>query len=156
LGINTGPLGAGPKDTENFGVPAVYYLGYFGPSANGYAVVGGVQGYPIITRPNSSYDWQEHFTAIKGNHTIKVGGQFQRASTITRRDRARSDLSFYSYGFYYCATGGQCDPAFNGVTQATCCRAQRTAAGPGRGQRPILWRYHASHFPELPRTVRAG
>lgn len=118
LGINTGPLGAGPKDTENFGVPAVYYLGYFGPSANGYAVVGGVQGYPIITRPNSSYDWQEHFTAIKGNHTIKVGGQFQRASTITRRDRARSDLSFYSYGFYYCATGGQCDPAFNGITQA--------------------------------------
>jgi outer membrane receptor protein involved in Fe transport len=116
LGINTGPLGAGPKDTENFGVPSVYYLGYFG--ASGYSVVGGIQGYPIITRPNSSYDWQEHFTAIKGNHTIKVGGQFQRASTIGRRDRSRSDLSFYSYGFAYCATGGQCDPAFNGVTQA--------------------------------------
>ena len=51
LGINTGPLGAGPQDTENFGVPAVYYLGVFGPSANAYPVVGGIQGYPIITRP---------------------------------------------------------------------------------------------------------
>ena len=30
LGINTGPLGAGPQDTENFGVPALYYLGVFG------------------------------------------------------------------------------------------------------------------------------
>ena len=42
-------------------------------------MVGGIQGYPIITRPDASYDWQEHFTAIKGNHTIKLGGQFQDA-----------------------------------------------------------------------------
>ena len=33
LGINTGPLGANPSDKENFGVPTVYYLGYFGGSA---------------------------------------------------------------------------------------------------------------------------
>jgi hypothetical protein len=118
LGINTGPLGAGPQDTENFGVPAVYYLGEFGPSANAYAVVGGIQGYPIITRPDASYDWQEHFTEIKGNHTIKIGGQFQRATTKTRRDRARSDLSFYYYGFSYCASYGLCPPEFAGVTQA--------------------------------------
>jgi hypothetical protein len=118
LGINTGPLGAGPQDKENLGVPAVYYLGYFGPSANAYPVVGGIQGYPIITRPDASYDWQEHFTQIKGNHTIKIGGQFQRAMTKTRRDRARSDLSFYSYGFYYCATYYVCPSEFNGVTQA--------------------------------------
>jgi hypothetical protein len=103
LGLNTGPLGAGPSDTENFGVPAVYYLGYFGNI--GYSVVGGVQGYPIITRPDATYDWQEHFTAIKGNHTIKVGGQYQDAYTKSRRDRSRSDLSFYYYGFYYCSTG---------------------------------------------------
>ena len=118
LGINTGPLGAGPQDTENFGVPAVYYLGYFGPSANGYPVVGGIQGYPIITQPNASYDWQEHYTDLKGNHTIKVGGQFQRATTKTRRDRARSDLSFYSYGFSYCSAYGVCPAEFSGVTQA--------------------------------------
>ena len=67
--------------------------------ANAYPVVGGVQGYPIVTRPDASYDWQEHFTMIKGNHTIKIGGQYQDAYTKTRRDRARSDLSFYYYGF---------------------------------------------------------
>ena len=36
LGINTGPLGANPQDKENAGVPAMYYMGYFGPS--GYEV----------------------------------------------------------------------------------------------------------------------
>src|SRR6266851_1557117 len=99
LGINTGPLGASSQDKENFGVPALYYLGYFG--ASGYSVVGGVQGYPIITRPDASYDWQEHFTAIKGNHTIKIGGQFQNAYTKSRRDRSRTALSFYYHGNYY-------------------------------------------------------
>ena len=59
-----------------------------------------VQGYPIVTRPDASYDWQEHFTAIKGNHTIKIGGQFQDAFTKSRRDRARTALGFYYYGFY--------------------------------------------------------
>ena len=54
--------------------------------------MGGVQGYPIITRPDASYDWQEHFTMIKGNHTIKIGGQFQDAFTKSRRDRARTGL----------------------------------------------------------------
>ena len=56
---------------------------------------------PIITRPDASYDWQEHFTAIKGNHTIKVGGQYQDAYTKSRRDRARTEMSFYYYGNYY-------------------------------------------------------
>jgi outer membrane receptor protein involved in Fe transport len=121
LGINTGPLGANASDKENFGVPSVYYLGYFGPS--GYPVVGGIQGYPIVTRPDASYDWQEHFTMIKGNHTIKIGGQYQDAFTKSRRDRARSNLSFYSYGFYYCATYGACSSNFNGVTQSNAVAA---------------------------------
>ncbi|MGH9538813.1 MAG: carboxypeptidase regulatory-like domain-containing protein, partial [Terriglobales bacterium] len=116
LGINTGPLGSNPGDKENFGVPSVYYLGYFGPS--GYAVVGGVQGYPIVTRPDASYDWQEHFTTIKGSHTIKFGGQFQDAYTKTRRDRARTGLGFYYYGFYACGTDGNCPSAFAGVSQS--------------------------------------
>src|SRR6266478_4031230 len=90
LGINTGPLGAGPQDTENFGVPALYYLGYFG--ASGYSVVGGIQGYPIVTRPDASYDWQEHLTMIKGNHTITTGAQFQDPSPQTPRHRARPTI----------------------------------------------------------------
>jgi outer membrane receptor protein involved in Fe transport len=116
LGLNTGPLGASASDKENFGVPAVYYLGYFGPS--GYAVVGGVQGYPIVTRPDASYDWQEHFTTIKGNHTIKIGGQYQDAFTKSRRDRARTGLGFYYYGFYNCGTDGNCPSQFTGVSQS--------------------------------------
>jgi len=117
LGINTGPLGAGPNDKENFGVPSVYYLGNFG-NTSGYSLVGGVQGYPIVTRPDATYDWQEHFTAIKGTHTLKMGGQYQNAYTKSRRDRARSDLSFYYYGFYYCAVYySTCDPAFANVSQ---------------------------------------
>jgi carboxypeptidase family protein/TonB-dependent receptor-like protein len=115
LGLNTGPLGAGPDDKENFGVPAVYYLGYFGNTS--YSVLGGVQGYPIITQPDATYDWQEHFTAIKGNHTIKIGGQFQNAYTKSRRDRSRSDLSFYYYGFYNCAAASLCDPIFGAVDE---------------------------------------
>ena len=97
LGLNTGPLGAGPQDKENFEVPTLY--GYsFGNTSYGF--VGGVQGYPIVTRPDASYDWQEHFTMIKGNHTIKIGGQYQDAYTKSRRDRAHSALYFYYLGNY--------------------------------------------------------
>jgi outer membrane receptor protein involved in Fe transport len=97
LGLNTGPLGAGPQDKENFEVPTFY--GYsFGNTTYGF--VGGVQGYPIVTRPDASYDWQEHFTKIKGNHTIKIGGQYQDAYTKSRRDRAHSALYFYYLGNY--------------------------------------------------------
>jgi outer membrane receptor protein involved in Fe transport len=91
LGINTGPLGSGPEDKENFGVPVLYNYAF---GVSGYSLIGGIQGYPIITRPDASYDWQEHFTAIKGNHTIKVGGQYQDAFTKSRRDRARTSLYF--------------------------------------------------------------
>jgi len=95
LGLNTGPLGAGPQDKENFGVPAFY--GYSWGNTN-YPFIGGIQGYPIITRPDASYDWQEHFTTIKGNHTIKIGGQYQNAYTKSRRDRAHSALYLYYHG----------------------------------------------------------
>ncbi len=114
LGLNTGPLGSGPEDTENFAVPTMYYLGYFGNTS--YGVIGGIQGYPIITAPNASYDWQEHLVWSKGSHNIKIGGQYQNAYTKSRRDRSRSDLSFGYYGFYYCAYYAVCDPFFYGAT----------------------------------------
>jgi len=96
LGLNTGPLGAGPQDKENFEVPTLYNYS-FGNTA--YAFVGGIQGYPIVTRPDASYDWQEHFTMIKGNHTIKIGGQYQDAYTKSRRDRAHTSL-YFGYNNY--------------------------------------------------------
>jgi len=94
LGIDTGPLGA-----ADFGVPYVYmyHLGY-----GGY--IGGVQGYPLITRPDATWDWSEHFSWVKGNHTIKLGGNFQRAYTNSTRNNARTGLAVgYSayYSYYY-------------------------------------------------------
>jgi hypothetical protein len=84
LGINSGPL-----DPIDYGVPAIYYLADFG-------YIGGVAGYPISTRPNQTYDWSEHFTWIKGNHTMKMGGNFQYAYSKSLRNRARLDMEIFS------------------------------------------------------------
>ncbi|MGH9501506.1 MAG: carboxypeptidase regulatory-like domain-containing protein [Terriglobales bacterium] len=82
LGVDTGPLAA-----ADLGVPYVYLynLGY-----GGY--IGGVQGYPITTRPDQTYDWSEHFSWVKGNHTFKFGGNYQTAYTNSLRNRARSGI----------------------------------------------------------------
>jgi hypothetical protein len=84
LGIDTGPL-----SSTDFGVPYVYFanLGYG-------SAIGGVQGYPITTRPDQSYDWSEHFSWVKSNHTIKLGGNYQTAYTNSLRNRARTELAF--------------------------------------------------------------
>ena len=125
LGLNTGPLGAGPQDKENFEVPTLY--GYsFGNTTYGF--VGGVQGYPIVTRPDASYDWQEHFTKIKGNHTIKIGGQYQDAYTKSRRDRAHSALYFYYLGNYLDYSGAPNVSANMVGESGARSRVERTAA----------------------------
>ena len=92
LGVDTGPLS--PID---FGVPYVYLapLGY-----GGY--IGGVQGYPITTRPDQTWDWSEHFSWVKGTHTIKFGGNYQRAYTNSLRNRARTGLAL---GYSVASTG---------------------------------------------------
>jgi len=90
LGIDTGPLS--PAD---FGVPYVYmyHLGY-----GGY--IGGVQGYPLSTRPDATWDWSEHLSWVKGNHTIKLGGNFQRAYTNSIRNEARTGLALGYFSYY--------------------------------------------------------
>lgn len=90
LGVDTGPL-----STADFGVPYVYLtnLGY-----GGY--IGGVQGYPLTTRPDQTWDWSEHFAWIKGNHTIKAGGNFQRAYTNSLRNNARSGMLLGYFSAY--------------------------------------------------------
>jgi len=90
LGIDTGPLSPG-----DFGVPYVYmyHLGY-----GGY--IGGVQGYPITTAPDQTWDWSEHFSWVKGNHTIKMGGNFQRAYTNSLRNFGRTGLAVGYSGYY--------------------------------------------------------
>ena len=86
LGIDTGPL-----DPKDFGVPPVY------ASSVTYGNIGGIQGYPLSTRPTQTYDVSTHVTWIKGTHTLKFGGNHQRASTFSLRNRARTGLfSFQS------------------------------------------------------------
>jgi hypothetical protein len=96
LGIDTGPLSPG-----DFGVPYVYmyHLGY-----GGY--IGGVQGYPLSTQPDATYDWSEHFSWVKGNHTIKIGGNFQRAVTNSIRNEARTGMTLGYFSYYAPITGG--------------------------------------------------
>jgi hypothetical protein len=81
LGIDTGPLN--PAD---FGVPPVY------ASSVTYGNIGGIQGYPLSTRPTQTYDMSAHVTWIKGTHTMKIGGNYQYASTGSLRNRARTGL----------------------------------------------------------------
>lgn len=85
LGINTGPL-----DPADYGVPAIYALGYI------YGYIGGVGGYPITTRPNQTYDWSEHFSWSRGNHALKMGGNFQDAYTNSIRNRARTVFNIFN------------------------------------------------------------
>src|SRR5439155_2241572 len=68
-----------------YGVPGMYYMSDFGS-------IGGVAGYPITTRPDPTYDWSEHFSWIKGNHSLKMGGNFQRAYSNDLRNRARMEM----------------------------------------------------------------
>jgi hypothetical protein len=96
LGIDTGPLA-----TADFGVPYVYmyHLGY-----GGY--IGGVQGYPLVTRPDATWDWSEHFSWVKGNHTIKFGGNYQRGISNSTRNNARTGLALGYFSYYAPITGG--------------------------------------------------
>src|SRR5207302_3092927 len=77
LGINTGPL-----DAADFGVPAVY-MGSFG-------YIGGVGGYPITTSPTQTYDISAAATQTRGQHTLKIGGNYQLGKNHSVRNRARS------------------------------------------------------------------
>ena len=83
LGVDTGPL-----DPLDFGVPPVYSY-----ASVGY--IGGIGGYPLSTRPTQTYDVSEHFTWMKGTHTIKIGGNFQESSSFSLRNRARPYLEVF-------------------------------------------------------------
>jgi hypothetical protein len=89
LGIDTGPL-----DPLDFGVPYVDYFSSFG-------YIGGIGGYPITTAPNSNLDVSSSYTWIANKHTLKLGGNYQRAATFSVRNRARTTLEF---------TAGTVDP----------------------------------------------
>ena len=83
LGIDTGPIPA----TQDLGMPYVHLAAF--SSIGG----GGALNYPIVTRPDQTIDWSEHFTWVRGNHTIAIGGNFQHAYTNFSHDQARAQLS---------------------------------------------------------------
>ena len=125
LGLDTGPLS--PAD---FGVPYVYLLplGY-----GGY--VGGVQGYPITTRPDQTWDWSEHFTWVKGNHTVKTGGNFQRAYTNSLRNNARTGM-LLGYFTYYASISG--DPVQDSIEQLLLGKADNANRAFGDTHRHLV------------------
>jgi outer membrane receptor protein involved in Fe transport len=124
LGIDTGPLGS-----ADFGIPYVYmyHLGY-----GGY--IGGVQGYPLVTAPDATWDWSEHFSWVKGNHTIKAGGNFQRAYTNSTRNQARSGLTV-GYFSYYAPVSA--DPVQNDVEELLLGKADLADRSFGNTHRHI-------------------
>ena len=87
LGINTGPL-----DPADFGVPAVT-LGNFG-------YIGGIAGYPITTAPTETYDVSGALTQTRGQHTLKVGGNWQLGTNHSVRNRARTSFTAVGGGSF--------------------------------------------------------
>jgi hypothetical protein len=129
LGVDTGPL-----SSVDFGVPYVYLapLGY-----GGY--IGGVQGYPITTRPDQTWDWSEHFSWVKGNHTIKLGGNFQRAYTNSLRNRARTGLALGYYVSYATnAAGNAVSPIQAAVEELLLGRADGASRNFGDTHRHLF------------------
>ncbi len=88
LGIDTGPLN--PAD---FGVPPVY------ASSVTYGNPGGIQGYPLSTRPTQTYDASARLNWIKGKHSFKFGGNYEYALTYSLRNRARTGLVSFQGDF---------------------------------------------------------
>ena len=124
LGIDTGPL-----DPVDFGVPYVDYFSSFG-------YIGGVGGYPITTAPNANLDVSSSFTWITDKHTFKVGGNYQRATTYSVRNRARTTLDF---------TAGTGDPV-DSIVAMLLGRADYAARSFGE--------HRAAPAPELVRPLR--
>jgi len=87
LGLNTGPL-----DAADFGVPAVF-LGNFG-------YIGGVGTYPITTSPTENYQASASLTETRGQHTLKIGGDWQEGKNHSVRNRARTSLTITGGGSF--------------------------------------------------------
>ena len=115
LGIDTGPLS--PTD---FGVPYVY-MSAFAPN-----YIGGVQTYPITTAPDQTYDWSEHFSWVKGDHSIKLGGNVQSAYTNSLRNRARSGFLIYGYTSY---ASSYCQGLSDGYAISRCANLEQLLLG---------------------------
>ncbi len=86
-GINTGVTN--PAD---FGMPEI--------AIKGFNSLGGNHGWPLLTTPNSTYQFVDNISYAHGKHNIRFGGEFRRGGTNNQRDRyGKSRIQF---------SGGNC------------------------------------------------
>ncbi|MGH7869364.1 MAG: TonB-dependent receptor domain-containing protein, partial [Candidatus Dormibacteraceae bacterium] len=97
--------------------------------------IGGVQGYPITTRPDQTWDWSEHFSWVKGNHTVKFGGNFQRAYTNSLRNNARTGM-LLGYFSYYTSISG--DPIQDSIEELLLGKADNANRAFGDTHRHLV------------------
>src|SRR6266436_3470666 len=90
-GINTGVTN--PAD---FGMPEI--------AISGFNSLGGNHGWPLLTTPNSTYQFVDNISYAHGKHNIRFGGEFRRGGTNNQRDRyGKSRIQFSGGG---CAFAG--------------------------------------------------
>jgi len=90
-GINTGVTN--PAD---FGMPEI--------AISGFNSLGGNHGWPLLTTPNSTYQFMDNISYAHGKHNIRFGGEFRRGGTNNQRDRyGKSRIQFSGGG---CAFAG--------------------------------------------------
>jgi hypothetical protein len=86
-GINTGVTN--PAD---FGMPEI--------AISGFNSLGGNHGWPLLTTPNSTYQFVDNISYTRGKHNIRFGGEFRHGGTSNQRDRyGKSRVQF---------SGGDC------------------------------------------------
>src|SRR5437762_9668127 len=60
----------------------------------------GVGGYPITTSPTETFDISGSLTQTRGQHTIKVGGNWQEGKNHSVRNRARTSITVTGGGSF--------------------------------------------------------
>jgi len=65
-----------------------------------FGYIGGVAGYPITTAPTETYDMSGALTQTRGQHTIKVGGNWQLGTNHSVRNRARTSFTITGGGSF--------------------------------------------------------
>ena len=95
---------------------------------------------------------------IKGNHTIKIGGQYQDAFTKSRRDRARTGWLLLLRVLLSAATTATArfgSPAWSAKANP-CRRTERAPARTTEGRWTFIRCHQPPHLPKVAWPLRAG
>ncbi len=87
-GIATGPTGIQPGFPKDLGVETLYF-NTFTIGTNPFA----------LTQINNTYQASDNFSKVRGNHTLKLGGQYTRFQVKQLPDLvANGTFSFFGSG----------------------------------------------------------